>query len=270
MIKFFRKIRQNLLSEGRIGKYIKYAIGEIILVVVGILIALQVNNWNESYKEQKLVIQYQERLIKDIESDLDAVKMRINYFENVKNYAEKSLDFFNKYKGKGKLLNIHSDTLNKAVVAFMLASNKWNYIPGRHTYDDLTSTGKIHLLGDIQDRKIVVDYYRELDQKRTYWEVPLEYQIKIRSLIHNDLQEIILASCESFTGSPIMSGSIQSNCNVDLDERLVNSSIVMILNEESVFQSLTYLISHYRTALTLYKEHQTSAKYIIQKFKNES
>jgi len=47
MIKFFRKIRQNLLSEGKTGKYFKYAIGEIILVVIGILIALQINNWNQ-------------------------------------------------------------------------------------------------------------------------------------------------------------------------------------------------------------------------------
>ncbi|MDH7912333.1 hypothetical protein [Winogradskyella sp. SYSU M77433] len=46
MIKFFRKRRQDLLSKGKTGKYFKYAIGEIILVVIGILIALQVNNWN--------------------------------------------------------------------------------------------------------------------------------------------------------------------------------------------------------------------------------
>ena len=150
----------------------------------------------------------------------------------------------------------------------MMASNKWTYIPGKHTYDDLTSTGKIHLLGDIQDRKIVVDYYRALDQKRTYWEVPLEYRIKIRSLIHNDLQKIILASCESFTGSSISTGSMENNCYVELDQTLVNPSIIMILNEEGIFQSLTYVISHYRTALTLYKEHEKSAKDIIYKFKN--
>ncbi|MGS2727548.1 DUF6090 family protein [Psychroserpens sp. BH13MA-6] len=54
MIKFFRKIRHNLLSEGKTGKYLKYAIGEIILVVIGILIALQINNWNENQKENKL------------------------------------------------------------------------------------------------------------------------------------------------------------------------------------------------------------------------
>jgi len=52
MIKFFRKIRQNLVMENKTGKYFKYAIGEIILVVIGILIALQINNWNERRKER--------------------------------------------------------------------------------------------------------------------------------------------------------------------------------------------------------------------------
>ena len=50
MIKFFRKIRQNLLSENKFSKYFLYAIGEIVLVVIGILIALQINNWNENKK----------------------------------------------------------------------------------------------------------------------------------------------------------------------------------------------------------------------------
>jgi hypothetical protein len=54
MLKFFRKIRQNLLSEGKTGKYLKYAFGEIILVVIGILIALQINNWNENRKNRLL------------------------------------------------------------------------------------------------------------------------------------------------------------------------------------------------------------------------
>jgi hypothetical protein len=52
MIKFFRRIRQNLLNEGKTTKYFKYAIGEIILVVIGILIALQINNWNEYRKDR--------------------------------------------------------------------------------------------------------------------------------------------------------------------------------------------------------------------------
>lgn len=51
MIKFFRNIRQTLLQEGRSSSYLKYAIGEIVLVVIGILIALQINNWNEQRKD---------------------------------------------------------------------------------------------------------------------------------------------------------------------------------------------------------------------------
>jgi hypothetical protein len=51
MIQFFRKIRYSLMNQNQTGRYLKYAIGEIILVVIGILIALQINNWNETRKD---------------------------------------------------------------------------------------------------------------------------------------------------------------------------------------------------------------------------
>ncbi|MFY0629612.1 MAG: hypothetical protein JXR05_04470 [Flavobacteriaceae bacterium] len=70
MIKFFRKIRQKLLSENKFRRYLIYAIGEIILVVIGILIALQINNNNEVRKNQKNVIEnlktIQQELLLDI------------------------------------------------------------------------------------------------------------------------------------------------------------------------------------------------------------
>ena len=56
MLRFFRTLRQKLLSENKFSKYLLYAIGEILLVVIGILIALQVNNWNEERKENKTLI----------------------------------------------------------------------------------------------------------------------------------------------------------------------------------------------------------------------
>ena len=52
MIKLFRKFRQNLIFEGKNGRYLKYAFGEVILVVIGILIALQINNWNDNRKDR--------------------------------------------------------------------------------------------------------------------------------------------------------------------------------------------------------------------------
>ena len=69
MIKFFRKIRYNLMEQNKTAKYLKYAIGEIVLVVIGILIALQINNWNENRKsdifENEILTQIRANLIKD-------------------------------------------------------------------------------------------------------------------------------------------------------------------------------------------------------------
>ena len=74
MIKFFRKIRQNLLSEGKTGKYLKYAIGEIVLVVIGILIALQINNWNEQSKAKKSADIQLSQLYQNISDHLSLLK----------------------------------------------------------------------------------------------------------------------------------------------------------------------------------------------------
>ena len=80
MIKFFRHIRQRLLSENKFSKYLLYAIGEIVLVVIGILIALQINNWNEERKEfrksKALLEEFRRDLARDTaESNLVAGKL---------------------------------------------------------------------------------------------------------------------------------------------------------------------------------------------------
>ena len=70
MIKFFRKIRYDLLEKNKTGKYLKYAIGEIILVVIGILIALSINNWNEQRKSNIREQTVLENFIQNLNADL--------------------------------------------------------------------------------------------------------------------------------------------------------------------------------------------------------
>ncbi|MFY9242466.1 MAG: DUF6090 family protein [Polaribacter sp.] len=82
MIKFFRKIRQNLLMENKTSKYFKYAIGEIVLVVIGILIALQINNWNENRQKNN-----QERMIminlkEELQQNIKNLDERITYIDS--------------------------------------------------------------------------------------------------------------------------------------------------------------------------------------------
>ena len=78
MIRFFRKFRQNLLSEGKTGKYLKYAIGEIVLVVIGILIALQINNWNEHKKLKKEYISDLKAIKENLEKDDLTITANLN------------------------------------------------------------------------------------------------------------------------------------------------------------------------------------------------
>jgi hypothetical protein len=81
MIKFFRKIRQKLLSQNRVTKYLAYAIGEIFLVVIGILIALQINNWNEKRKQNHSIRLTVQSLIEDFKQDTIQLKLDIKGIE---------------------------------------------------------------------------------------------------------------------------------------------------------------------------------------------
>jgi len=84
MINFFRKIRQQLLTENKFSKYLLYAIGEIFLVVIGILIALQINNWNEDRKDRKAETQ----ALIDLKIKFDRNQERLEFLSNKKQQKE--------------------------------------------------------------------------------------------------------------------------------------------------------------------------------------
>ena len=83
MIKFFRTIRQQLLSENKFRKYLLYAIGEIVLVVIGILIALSINNWNEDQKKDISNTKFLKNLSYEIELDKTVFTEKINNYEQI-------------------------------------------------------------------------------------------------------------------------------------------------------------------------------------------
>jgi len=82
MIPFFRKIRKTLADDNKPIKYLRYAIGEIILVVIGILIALQINNWNENQKLKTKTQDYYVQLLDDLNNDIVSAENTIKEFSN--------------------------------------------------------------------------------------------------------------------------------------------------------------------------------------------
>jgi glycyl-tRNA synthetase alpha subunit len=80
MISFFRKIRQKLLQQNQVTRYLVYALGEIALVMIGILLALQVNNWNEDRKNNIKISEYKEGLIEDYNKDIARIDTILRSF----------------------------------------------------------------------------------------------------------------------------------------------------------------------------------------------
>ena len=94
MIKFFRKIRQNLLMENKTGKYLKYAIGEIVLVMIGILLALQVNNWNTNRMAKKIELNQIQQLLEDAKSDAVFFKSRSEFLTSTRSLQNLVLSMY--------------------------------------------------------------------------------------------------------------------------------------------------------------------------------
>ncbi|MBT8236729.1 MAG: hypothetical protein KJO04_11095 [Bacteroidia bacterium] len=85
MFKFFRKIRFDLMESGKTGKYLKYAIGEILLVVIGILIALQINTWNEGKKAKVIERELLQQFSTELTLDIQAIENTIGVYLGVRN-----------------------------------------------------------------------------------------------------------------------------------------------------------------------------------------
>ena len=92
MIKFFNKIRKKLLSENKFSKYLIYAIGEIVLVVIGILIALQINNWNEHKKLKKEYISDLKAIKENLEKDALTIIANLNNGNRIVQEFQKRLN----------------------------------------------------------------------------------------------------------------------------------------------------------------------------------
>jgi hypothetical protein len=91
MIKFFRKIRKNLLAEGKTGKYFQYAIGEIALVIIGILMALQINNWNSDRIDRATVANYYKRIHSEIQEEIKNVELFTEGAKNLESLNKRTL-----------------------------------------------------------------------------------------------------------------------------------------------------------------------------------
>lgn len=158
MIKFFRNIRQRTLTENKLNKYLLYALGEIVLVVFGILIALQINNWNERRKSSLKTTVFLRSLKNDLKSDfiqMDSIyrfrMQRENVFESLTHEIESYSE-----ENKSRIDSLYSETQGRNPTFFPTVG-AYNGALNSGTFEELNNEELKEAIRNLYER-----YYKRL------------------------------------------------------------------------------------------------------------
>ncbi|MFY0630266.1 MAG: hypothetical protein JXR05_07780 [Flavobacteriaceae bacterium] len=235
MIKFFRHIRQGLVNENKFSKYFLYAGGEILLVVIGILLALQFNSWNTNNKELEKEEWYLNNILDDIHYQTQTLEI-IEKDYNVTIAAAKSIlkNYYHQKSFQG------IDSLNNKLNLLMYAQ----FFPNtNNTYQELVSSGQLSLIKNKNLSLEVIDFYlysadneevfkNDLDNifyPQIYPVVSSLVQVDIESFLTNEDEDYLLQKLSS------VSSLIEKKLN-DLSTRLALENAIklkiLILSEQ--------------------------------------
>lgn len=225
MIKFFRHLRRDHSEKNKTGKYIKYAIGEIILVVIGILIALQINNFNNTSKQRSIEQEYLKSLQNEFKTNLNSLNDCLAKNEEMINSVADLLVLFDQQR---------LDTISDKEISNRLRrvfSTEVNYIPTTGVLTDIISSGNLNLIVNNKLRHHLASFESSLEL--------LETQENATKSAKNSLHDILykIGSVRSVVANNIVS--------------LQHQSISDPINNKVLFKSVEFeniLLDYYLTS----------------------
>ena len=240
MIKFFRKIRFNLMEQNKTGKYLKYAIGEILLVVIGILIALWINNANQNYKNGQLARTYLSDFKRDLEADIKTLDERIlknlkqiQNIDSIRNYtsgrvqsAPKTNDFF---PWVNSLMNESYFVPEKTTIRQFVSSNSSHLITLKVLKDKLFSYYTANDLNENNMEKSVQLYQHNYLSKDLLKAHKPDYINSTTSII---LINNLRADFEFMTAVSMKRGLTNNQKNKYLELKDMAEEIIKLINLE--------------------------------------
>jgi len=211
MLSFFRKIRWRLANENQFFKYSRYAIGEIVLVVIGILIALQINNWNEENKKSKEVNEYLTNLLREFKINHEDLKTNIAFHKFVSLKTEELSDLIS--PNPKEISSNKLDTLMFAVMFYP----EFTALSTLMSSDKLDLVNDYELKNDIANWKLTYEEYRydlkiSYDQylNHTYEFVAENYQIKnIKSARIESDKSLFAVDASSILSNPVFENQMK-------------------------------------------------------------
>ncbi|MEZ4803064.1 MAG: DUF6090 family protein [Gelidibacter sp.] len=155
MVKLFRNVRQRLLRENRFSRYLLYAIGEIILVVIGILIALSINNWNANRMDRHKETVYLSNIERDLKEQLASIDAQMKYEHSVIDIANPMIV---NYK------STHEFKVDSTFTASIgRLTGRRTFVKNNPTYIELLSSGNIDIIANDSLKNALVSYYQQME-----------------------------------------------------------------------------------------------------------
>ncbi|MCA0133815.1 DUF6090 family protein [Winogradskyella alexanderae] len=239
MIKFFRHIRQSLIMENKTSKYLKYALGEIFLVVIGILIALQINNWNE---KRKLKVEEKE-LIANLSLSFER---KLNELENKNAGRTKNLNGINRLR---EIISNQDSTVTETeMFGFLQDMFIWFAVNEEFSIIDmLYSSGKINLISNDSLKAKLISW-------PDFMEEMLEEQRVVQDLVVNKLNPLI----SNYISSANLSNSFEQKMGTTIVESPFPNDFEGLLKDRAfeslIAQKYIYLNTNIEDSKTLIAE----------------
>ena len=189
-MKFFRAFRQRLLRENTPGNYLLYAIGEILLLVFGILIALQVDNWNESRQKQEQGEEFRAQIREAVYTDMENIRTRMEFFTQALEFGYSA----QQEMGEPRAQDLEAQW--QFIVQTFHVSQLWNFNQATAVYNEAQKPEMLGFLGSPELLNALQRYYTE-------WPLQLAvltggtqaYRDFVRSVIPIEMQQYMWDAC---------------------------------------------------------------------------
>jgi|GEM_PF-612361 len=251
-----KRLKDNVAQENWFAVTV-----EIIVVVLGIFLGMQVTEWNEERKERNDEAIYMERLVVDLEAHIRQMEFRKNYFEIVIADAELALKHYNNPKDSDiSPMRLVSALYNSSSI---YPFNAYNY-----TYDELMTTGKINLLRDLEMRGLLAEFFFNNDQLYFVWNINPENEHRdwVRTIVPQDIKQRILTDCElSDNGIYLF---MKRNCEAKLAQDAAKKIVKRWLSDKKSGDLLNRHLSRLNNAYNVFIGNTADTNELIAKLRN--
>jgi hypothetical protein len=250
MTRFFQRIRKAVIDQGRIGNYLLYAAGEILLVVIGILIALQINEWNEERKARQMEHVYYCKLLEDVKQDQILL-------------ATLSTENEQRIKSCNQMISLlQQKSSRKAIQIAMrgaIAKTTFTFKPGKSAFEDIKSSGSLHVLSDVVLKDRLISYYSVLEGYVDLVDVNSDAAVAMYYHVDKKFTEIGWQELD-FVRNALDSSLINVKAldahggySIEMTEQLLDEAIFYLytnVRKRDLYKAMTMQIEEMKTALT--------------------